>query len=260
MEAHLPADMTGSVHESRALTARRLMSLTDLTSLNESDDDAAVQALAQLARTAPVKPAAVCIWARGISAALTVLRGEGIPVCAVANFPHGHADPAAAAAETAAAVAAGAAEIDVVFPYRALLAGDARVGQELVEACGEACAGQAILKVILETGQLASAAHIRRASEIAVDGGAKFLKTSTGKTQPAATPAAAAVMLEVIAEAGRGGRSVGFKASGGIRTVEDALTYLSLYEQRLGRGSATAANFRIGASALFRELLAEASR
>ena len=230
--------------------------MTDLTSLNESDDSASVHALSLLARSAPVKPAAVCIWARGIPVALDVLRGTGIPVCAVANFPSGAADIESAVAETAAAVAAGAAEVDVVFPYRALLAGDARVGLGLVRGCREACAGRALLKVILETGQLAGADNIRLAAEIAIDGGAHFLKTSTGKTQPAATPEAAAVLFDVIAAAGRRGRSTGFKASGGIRTIDDAMVYLTLYEQKFGSGSASPGNFRIGASALFKELLA----
>jgi deoxyribose-phosphate aldolase len=243
---------------SRAILARRLISLTDLTSLNESDDAASVHALSLLARSAPVKPAAVCIWARGIPVAVDVLRGSGIPVCAVANFPSGAADVESAVAETAAAVASGAAEVDVVFPYRALLAGDPRAGLSLVRGCREACAERVLLKVILETGQLAGPENIRLAAEIAVEGGAHFLKTSTGKTQPAATPEAAAVLIEVIAAAGRHGRSIGFKASGGIRTIEDAMVYLVLYEQRFGSGSASSANFRIGASALFKELLAAA--
>jgi deoxyribose-phosphate aldolase len=243
---------------SRAILAQRLISLTDLTSLNESDDAASVHALSLLACRAPVKPAAVCIWARWIPVALDALRGTGIPVCAVANFPGGAATDSAVA-ETAAAVAAGAAEVDVVFPYRALLAGDARAGLGLVRGCREACAERALLKVILETGQLVSADNIRLAAEIAIDGGAHFLKTSTGKTQPAATPDAASVLLEVIAAAGRHGRSIGFKASGGIRTIDDAMVYLTLYEQRFGSGSASPGNFRIGASAVFKELLAAAA-
>ena len=234
------------------------MSLTDLTSLNESDDAASVHALSLLACRAPVKPAAVCIWARWIPVALDALRGTAIPVCAVANFPGGAAATDSAVAETAAAVAAGASEVDVVFPYRALLAGDARAGLGLVRGCREACAERALLKVILETGQLASADNIRLAAEIAIDGGAHFLKTSTGKTQPAATPDAAAVLLDVIAATGLHGRSIGFKASGGIRTIDDAMVYLTLYEQTFGSGSASPGNFRIGASALFKELLAAA--
>jgi len=234
------------------------MSLTDLTSLNDSDDATSVRALAILARTAPVRPATVCIWARWIPVALEALQGTGIPVCAVANFPSGAANLSAASAETAAAVAAGAREVDVVFPYQAMLAGDVQVGLHLVRACREACGERALLKVILETGQLVKAENIREAAEIAIDGGAQFLKTSTGKTQPAATPEAAEVLLDVIAAAARRGRTIGFKASGGIRTIEDALVYLTLYEQRFGAGSASASNFRIGASGLFKELVAAA--
>jgi deoxyribose-phosphate aldolase len=129
----------------------------------------------------------------------------------------------------------------------------------LVRGCRAACGERALLKVILETGQLAGADVIRHAAEIAIDGGAHFLKTSTGKTQPAATPEAASVLLDVIAAAAATGRSIGFKASGGIRTIDDAALYLSLYEQKFGAGSAAAANFRIGASALFKELLAAVS-
>jgi deoxyribose-phosphate aldolase len=248
--------MSGFANTPRAAEARRLISLTDLTSLNESDDADSVRTLSALARAAPVKPAAVCIWARWIPVALEALQGTAIPVCAVANFPQGAAAPDAAAAETAAAVAAGAHEVDVVFPYRAMLAGDSDVGLALVRGCREACGHRALLKVILETGQLLGDENIRRAADIAIQGGAQFLKTSTGKTQPAATPEAAAVLLEVIAAARRRGQSIGFKASGGIRTIDDARRYLTLYEQRFGSGSASAGNFRIGASGLFKELMA----
>ena len=144
----------------------------------------------------------------------------------------------------------------MVFPYRALLAGDPGVGLALVRGCREACGERALLKVILETGQLLGAENIRHAAEVAIEGGAQFLKTSTVKTQPAATPEAAAVLLEVIAAANRRGQSIGFKASGGIRTIDEAWSYLALYEQTFGFGSASASNFRIGASGLFKELLA----
>jgi deoxyribose-phosphate aldolase len=248
--------MSGSESLSRSAQARRLISLTDLTSLNESDDATSVRMLSALARAAPLKPATVCIWARWLPVALEALQGTGIPVCVVANFPQGAESPEVAAAQTAAAVAAGATEVDVVFPYRAMLAGDSAVGLALVRACREACADRALLKIILETGQLPSADHIRHAAEVAIEGGAQFLKTSTGKTQPAATPEAAAVLLEVIATASRHGRSIGFKASGGIRTIEEAWVYLTLYEQTFGPASASASNFRIGASGLFKELTA----
>src|SRR5580698_4078872 len=160
--------LSGSAGTSRSAQARRLISLTDLTSLGESDDAASVRTLSTLARSAPVKPAAVCIWARWVPVALEALDGTGIPLCAVANFPEGAATPDVAAAETAAAVAAGATEVDVVFPYRALLAGDSGVGLALVRGCREACGERALLKVILETGQLLGAENIRHAAEVAI--------------------------------------------------------------------------------------------
>jgi deoxyribose-phosphate aldolase len=242
---------------SATIRARRLMSMTDLTSLNDSDDAAAVRALAALARAAPVSPACICIWPRFIPQALEALEGSGISVCAVTNFPGGAAEPDAAAAQTKAAVAAGAREVDVVFPYQALRAGDAGVGLRLVHACREACGAVALLKVILETGQL-NPADMRRAADIAIEGGAHFLKTSTGKLKPAATPEAASILIEAIA-ASRPGR-VGFKASGGIRSLDEASLYLELYERKFGAGSASPSNFRIGASGLFKDLMAAAGR
>jgi deoxyribose-phosphate aldolase len=236
--------------------ARRLLGLIDLTSLNPTDTETSVIALTALASTPAGRVAAVCIWPRFIDVARRCLDGTGVPIAAVANFPAGANDVAAAAAETAAAIAAGADEVDVVFPYRAMLVGDDATGLALVRACRAACAERGVLKVILETGQLGSEERIRHASELAVEGGAHFLKTSTGKTQPAATLPAAAVMLEVIAEARRRGISVGLKPSGGLGRMADAAAYLDLYEQRFGPHSATPASFRLGASSLITPVLA----
>jgi deoxyribose-phosphate aldolase len=236
--------------------ARRLLGLIDLTSLNPTDTETSVIALTALASTPAGRVAAVCIWPRFIDIVRRCLDGTGVPIAAVANFPAGANDVAAAAAETAAAIAAGADEVDVVFPYRAMLVGDDATGLALVRACRAACAERGVLKVILETGQLGSEERIRHASELAVEGGAHFLKTSTGKTQPAATLAAAAVMLDVIAAARRRGISVGLKPSGGLGRMADAAAYLDLYEQRFGPYSATPASFRLGASSLITPVLA----
>jgi deoxyribose-phosphate aldolase len=119
--------------------ARRLLCLTDLTSLNESDDEQAIQKLLKLAVTDAGKVAAVCCWARFIPVVAPALGGTGIALAVVANFPGGAADASAAAAETAAAVAAGATEVDVVLPYRALLAGDEQSALRVVRACRQAC-------------------------------------------------------------------------------------------------------------------------
>jgi deoxyribose-phosphate aldolase len=236
--------------------ARRLLGLIDLTSLNATDDDASVSKLAALASTPAGRVAALCIWPRFIAVGQKALGGTGVPIAVVTNFPQGTGDVAAAVTETAAAVKDGADEIDVVFPYRAFLSGDEATGLALVRACRAACGPKALLKVILETGQLGSVERIRRAAELAVEGGAHFIKTSTGKTQPGATLQAAEVMIDVIAAAKTRGVSVGLKPSGGIGSMADAQAYLELYEKRFGAGSATAATFRIGASSLMKPVLA----
>ena len=242
------------ISESRL--AQRLLGLIDLTSLNPTDTAETVRSLAASAATPAGRVAALCIWARFISVARDFLSGAGIPIAAVANFPAGAGDAEAAMAETAAAIADGADEVDVVFPYHAVLAGDDATGEALVRACRAACGPKKILKVILETGQLGSAENIRHASELAIAGGAHFLKTSTGKTQPGATPQAVEAMLDVIASARARGVNVGLKASGGISTIAAAQTYLEMYEKRFGMGSATPETFRIGASSLIKPVLA----
>jgi deoxyribose-phosphate aldolase len=188
----------------------------------------------------------------GTARAALAARGIALPIATVTNFPGGAADPDAAARESAEAVALGADEVDVVFPYRALLAGDERAGRALVAQC-RAAVGGARLKVILETGELREPALIRRASEIAIEAGADFIKTSTGKVAVNATLEAAAVMLAAIREAGR---TVGFKAAGGVRTADEAFAYLALAQRELGEGYTAPATFRFGASGLLGSLLA----
>ncbi|MBB3256941.1 deoxyribose-phosphate aldolase [Paraburkholderia bannensis] len=239
----------------RALQALHLI---DLTSLNDDDTDASIAALAASADTPVGTPTALCVFPRFVGTARAALAAKGLalPIATVTNFPAGAADPQAAARETAEAIALGADEVDVVFPYRALLAGDAQVGRELVAQCRVA-AGDKCLKVILETGELRGelrdAALIRRASEIAIEAGADFIKTSTGKVPVNATLDAAAAMLAAIREAGR---TVGFKAAGGVRTAQEAAAYLALAERELGVGSTVPAKFRFGASGLLGSLLA----
>src|ERR1700688_2929764 len=234
---------TGTLSSESAM-ARRIVSLMDLTSLNETDDEAAIVRLSGLAVSKAGSVAAVCVWPRFIPVARNALRETGVRIAVVINFPEGAAGVEQAAEDTAGAVAQGADEVDVVFPYLAL-----------VQRCRGACGDRALLKVILETGQLGTPDTVRRAAEIAVAGGAHFLKTSTGKTQPGATPEAAAVLLEVIARAREGGTAVGLKVSGGIRSIAAARAFLDQYERRFGSGSAAPANFRIGASTLIGDLL-----
>ncbi|MGK0231439.1 MAG: deoxyribose-phosphate aldolase, partial [Gammaproteobacteria bacterium] len=146
----------------------------------------------------------------------------------------------------------GATEIDYVMPYRQLLNGkitEVELALNSIRACVPASIH---LKVILETGELKTAQNIKMASELAIDCGADFIKTSTGKVVTNATPETAAIMLDVIAKKNR---DIGFKPAGGIRTVNDAEKYLQLAEDKLGEAWLNAAHFRIGASGLLQDAL-----
>ena len=238
--------------------AQRALALMDLTTLNEDDTDEKVTALCRQANSPAGKTAAICIYPRFIPLAKKILREQGTPdirIATVTNFPHGNDDVAIAVAETKAAIAYGADEVDVVFPYRALIAGNAQIGFELVQTCKAVCQdAHVLLKVIIETGELKQEALIRQASEIAIDAGADFIKTSTGKVPVNATPESAAIMLKAIRDKGVGER-VGFKAAGGVRNAEDAAIYLQLADDIMGAEWATAQHFRFGASSLLASLL-----
>ncbi|WP_174875953.1 deoxyribose-phosphate aldolase [Vogesella oryzae] len=236
-------------------TARLALSLMDLTSLNVDDSGDTIRTLCAAAGSDAGIVAAVCVYPRLVAAARQALAEYGVPqvrVATVVNFPHGDADVAAAAAETHTAIAAGADEVDVVFPYRALLAGEAEVGAALVAACKAAC-GERLLKVIIESGELATPERIRQASDIALAAGADFLKTSTGKVAVNATPQAARIMLQALRDSGR---DAGFKAAGGVRTLAEAAVYLQLAAEIMGEAWLTPAHFRFGASGLLANLQA----
>ncbi len=236
--------------------ALRALQLMDLTTLNDNDTDEAVIALCKNAKTAVGNTAAVCIYPRFVPIAKKTLREQGTPevrIATVTNFPHGNDDIAIAVAETKAAVAYGTDEVDVVFPYRALIAGDETVGFELVKQCKEAC-GDVLLKVIIETGELKEEALIKKASQICIEAGANFIKTSTGKVPVNATPEYARMMLEVIRDMGVA-KTVGFKPAGGVRTAEDAQAYLAMADDILGGDWADNMHYRFGASSLLTNLL-----
>ena len=235
--------------------ARRAIGLLDLTSLNDDDTETVIQRLCARARTPFGDVAAVCVYPRFVAAAKRFLRGSTVRIATVANFPAGDSDVDRAVSETHAAIADGADEIDVVLPYRALLAGDRATPVTLVAACKHACGAGRRLKVILEIGALGTPERIAEAAQLAIQGDGDFLKTSTGKLQPGATLLAARAMLEAIAEARSAGRRVGFKAAGGIRTAQQAAEYLALADEIMGDGWATKETFRFGASAILDDLL-----
>jgi deoxyribose-phosphate aldolase len=232
--------------------ARRALVCLDLTNLDEDCDAAAIDALCSRAQTEHGSVAAVCIWPRFVAQAARALERTGIKVATVVNFPTGAEPLEAVLVATRKALEEGAEEIDLVVPYRRLMEGDAEAVTGCVQAVKDACGG-ATLKAILETGELADAALIGLASEHALEGGADFLKTSTGKVAVNATPEAAEIMLRTIR---RHGGSAGFKAAGGVRSVEDAARYLELCDEIMGAGWAGPRHFRFGASGLLGALLA----
>jgi deoxyribose-phosphate aldolase len=234
----------------RAAAARRALPLVDLTSLNDDDTEERIAALCAQARTHAGPVAAVCIYPRFVAQAASALAGSPVRVATVANFPAGLDDPRGARLEAERAIADGAHEVDVVLPYLAFSAGDRAAALEVVTETRAATAG-ATLKVILETGRLETEKLIREAAAAVLDAGADFVKTSTGKVRPGATLAAARPMLEAIRDHGRGG----FKAAGGVRTVEDAAGYLALADEFIGAGWAAPETFRFGASGLLADLL-----
>jgi len=236
-----------------AALARRVLPLIDLTSLTGEEDEQQTVALCRQARTPAGDVAAVCVYPRWAAVAARELAGTPVAVAVVANFPQGAADPAAAREEAAQAIADGADEVDVVLPYRAWSAGDEAGALAVVESARAAVPAPKRLKVILETGRLERPDVIRAAAGAAIDAGANFVKTSTGKLTPGATPDAARAMLEAILE--RDG-TAGFKASGGVRTLEQAGEYLALADELLGPAWAGPATFRYGASGLLDTVLA----
>ncbi len=231
----------------------------DLTTLEGADSPGRIRALCAQALSPgrgarPV--AAVCVYPSLVAIAVEALRGSGVRVAAVATgFPGGQTTLDVKLSETRAAIAAGAQEIDMVIDRGAFLAGRYEDVTMQVAAVREACGG-ATLKVILEAAELGSYDAIRRACDLALAGGADFLKTGTGKLAVSSTPAIALVLCNAIAQhARRTGRSVGLKVAGGIRATRAALGYIALVKESLGDAWLDPARFRIGASSLLDDLV-----
>jgi deoxyribose-phosphate aldolase len=246
------------------------ISMIDLTTLEGQDTPGKVRSLcAKALRPDPTDPtvppvAAVCVYPDLVETAKRALGNSGIKVASVATaFPSGRASLSVRLQDTRDAVAAGADEIDMVIDRGAFLSGRyAEVFDEIVavkEACARAGGGggqDAHLKVILETGELATYDNVRRASWLAMLAGGDFIKTSTGKIAPAATLPVTLVMLEAVRDFREAtGRQVGVKPAGGIRTTKDAIRYLVLVNETVGDDWMDPDWFRIGASSLLNDLL-----
>lgn len=248
-------------NEAKAAGLRLAVAMMDLTTLEGADTEGKVQHLCAKARQ-PMddhygcpQVAAVCVYPPFVSTALKALAGTPIRVASVATaFPSGKAPLQTRLAEVRHAVADGAHEIDMVIDRGAFLSGQySRVFDEI--AAVRAACGHAHLKVILETGELQTPDNIRLASDLAIHAGAHFIKTSTGKIQPAATLPVTLVMLEAIRDHFHAtGKMVGMKPAGGIRTAKEALQYLVMVRETLGAAWLTPEWFRFGASSLLTDV------
>ena len=238
--------------------ARRVFSCIDNTTLNATDNNKSVEAFCR--RTMEMRladgttVAAVCVYPMFVGIAKRTLEGSGIKVASVAGaFPHGQLPLNLRVDEVRRVIEDGADEVDIVINRGLLLAGEYNAVCDEVSEMKAACKGRT-LKVILETGEL-SPLLIRRAAQRAIDGGADFIKTSTGKISTGATPEAAEMMLNVVNENVKfNKKTVGFKAAGGIRTPEEALVYAEMAKKIVGNNFINNQTFRIGASRLTESL------
>jgi deoxyribose-phosphate aldolase len=238
------------------------ISMMDLTTLEGKDTPGKVLSLCRKARM-PLESepsigscAAVCVYPNLVRTARAALAGSTVKIASVATaFPSGLSPLSVKLDDVRRAVEFGADEIDMVIDRGAVLSGDYDRVFDEIAATKEAC-GTAHLKVILETGELRTYDIVRKTSELAIAAGADFIKTSTGKVQPAATPPVTLVMLEVIREHYYAtGRRVGMKPAGGVRTAKQALHYLVIVKETLGDAWLTPNLFRFGASALLNDVL-----
>ena len=257
-----------SIKTSAKMDALRLvLSMIDLTTLEGQDTAGKVRQLClkamHLHDALPGLPhvAAVCVYPTMVSVAREALAGTDIHIASVATaFPSGMSALDIKLDDTRMAVEAGADEIDMVISRGAFLAGDYRYVFDEIRAVKAAC-GEAHLKVILETGELRTLDRVRKASDLAMHAGADFIKTSTGKIQPAATMQVTLVMLQAIRDFYREtGRMVGMKPAGGISSAKLAIHYLVMLRETLGDAWLTPAWFRFGASSLANDVLMQIAK
>lgn len=240
------------------------MGLIDLTSLNSSDTEAKITALTQKVNNAKSNfpeyplPAAICVYPNFAGTVKEHLTHHNVKVAAVAGvFPNSQSFLEVKKLECKMAVENGADEVDIVLPLHLFLAGEFQKAADEIKTLKETICGKT-LKVILETGVLASPANIAAASFLAMEAGADFIKTSTGKLEPAATPMAAIIMCETIKRYYiQCGRKVGFKAAGGMTSPKDALCYYSIADTILGKEWLDKEYFRLGTSRLANAILGE---
>lgn len=285
--ARVPVDQVGAEERALSFTRRSIKNqskldalytsirMMDLTTLEGADTEGKVRNLcgkaqapvpagvwqelkAKYPRLAPIPSvAAVCVYPSLIRAARKALRNTPIKIAAVSTaFPSGQASTELKLADVREAVDLGADEIDMVIDRGAFLEGRYQAVFDEIVRVKDICGDRAHLKVILETGELQTYDHVRTASMIAMEAGADFIKTSTGKVTPAATLPITLVMLQAIADFHeRTGRKIGMKPAGGIRKAKEAIHYLCMVNETLGKEWLTPDLFRFGASTLLNDVL-----
>ena len=248
--------------ESKIRALKLALSMIDLTTLEGKDSLGKVRQLCYKAAhlhdqfSNLPQVAAVCVYPNMVDVAKKTLEGSSIKIAAVATaFPSGMTTLEAKLNEVKSVVDAGVDEVDMVMSRGRFLQGDYSYVFDEVAKVKNTC-GQAHLKVILETGELVTLDNVRKASDLAMDAGADFIKTSTGKVKPAATPPVVLVMLEAIRDFyKRTGKIVGMKPAGGISTAKLAIQYLVMVRETLGKEWLTPDRFRFGASSLANDIL-----
>jgi deoxyribose-phosphate aldolase len=253
------------VHENDTLEVKKfLMGSVELTTLKTTDSDESVLAFTekvnQFEEAYPTLPhvATICVYPKFAKIVSDTLEVEGVEIaCVSGSFPSSQSLIEVKTIETQLAIKDGATEIDIVQPVGAFLAGDYETVVDEIQQQKEAC-GDHDMKVILETGCLKTAANIKTASILAMYAGADYIKTSTGKLEPAATPEAAYVMCQAIKEYyEKTGIQIGFKPAGGLNSVMDALIYYTIVKEVLGEKWLTNKWLRLGTSRLANMLLSE---
>lgn len=236
------------------MTTQLAVQLMDLTSLNDDDTTATIETLVNSIEPKLGIPAAICVYSEFVDDAKVFLcerQLNHVKVATVTNFPTGNNSLSDVINETLIAIERGADEIDLVLPYQALINGDQELALKYVEASKECCPEHVKLKVIIESGELKTPELIAQATQIAINGGADFVKTSTGKVAVNATLQATKIMLSAIKDSGK---LVGFKAAGGVKTVAQADEYLTIAENIMGGDYLRPQTFRFGASSLLADV------